>query len=350
MEVIDDLNFEDEPVDNSTFNANESGDDFSNNPIVSDDNWDDGSNNNLDTQNTFSEDDDIIDSLLKSRGIKDKNSINFEDDNNQIVQRNWDDLTKEEQFNILNQANNDADNLDDSELDLINRIRLSKMSIEDFMAYERQKGINFYVNSQNSQEPSYTVDAYSDDDLFLADLQTKVENITDDELLSALEAAKSNPTVFEKQIQGIRNEYKKLEEDKINREQAIAEQERQEQFNEFSNNVINSINNFNSLGDLDISMENADAEQLYDFITGTDAAGINHFYKALNDPDTLTRVAWFALHGEDVINSISNYYKNEISNISKHNQQRTNNSSVVINKSRNKIKNQSIKSIDDLSY
>jgi hypothetical protein len=40
--------------------------------------------------------------FLKTRGIDDLNSINFEDDNGQVIQRSWKDLSNEEKFNILN--------------------------------------------------------------------------------------------------------------------------------------------------------------------------------------------------------------------------------------------------------
>jgi hypothetical protein len=48
---------------------------------------------------------------------------------------------------------------------------------------------------------------------------------------------------------------------------------------------------------------------LYQFITGFDNTGVNYFAKALSDPETVVKTAWFALHGEDVINSIEDYYK-----------------------------------------
>jgi hypothetical protein len=44
-------------------------------------------------------------------------------------------LTEDEKLNILKtQQGNDENELDDDEIDLINRIRLSNMSISDFVA------------------------------------------------------------------------------------------------------------------------------------------------------------------------------------------------------------------------
>jgi hypothetical protein len=38
-------------------------------------------------------------------------------------------------------------------------------------------------------------------------------------------------------------------------------------------------------------------QELYEFITGYDAAGNNYFAKALTDPKTLVQTAWLALNG-----------------------------------------------------
>lgn len=301
------------------------------------------------------DDDDFISQVLRSKGISDPNRINFEDENGYLEERSWKDLSNEEKINILNGERDNTNDLSDDEIALINHIRKSKMSVDDYLNFERQQGVTQYVNS--AQEPHFIVDDYSDDELYMLDLQTKVEDITDEELQDALQAAKSNPTLFEKQIQGIRNEYKKLEQDRDEREQAILEQEQAEKFKSFSDSVINSINSFHNIGDLDVTIEDDDANELYDFITGTDAAGVNHFVKALNDPDVLTRAAWFALYGEDVINSISDYYKKEISKISKSNYEKGFNdgkngkqTSVVINPNKNKKINNKVQTIDDLIY
>jgi len=60
---------------------------------------------------------------------------------------------------------------------------------------------------------------------------------------------------------------------------------------------------------LDIDLTDDDKNALYTFITGTDSTGVNYFAKALSDPETVVKTAWFAMHGEDVINSIEDYYK-----------------------------------------
>lgn len=54
-------------------------------------------------------------------------------------------------------------------------------------------------------------------------------------------------------------------------------------------------------------------QEIYDFITSTDAAGNNYFAKALADPKILVKAAWLTLHGEDMLNDITEYYQKAIS-------------------------------------
>jgi len=60
------------------------------------------------------EEEDIISYLLKEKGIKDPSQIKFEGENGELETRNWNDLSLEEQYNILNTSNEDPDtDLDD---------------------------------------------------------------------------------------------------------------------------------------------------------------------------------------------------------------------------------------------
>ena len=259
--------------------------------------------------------DNIIVDLLKSKGIEDPNQIKFEDEQGNIQSKPWSELTKEEQINILNtpQTTDDTD-LDDEETKLINQLRLAGMTPEEFMQKTYQDGLQ---NGQQSvqTEPSYEIDDISDDDLFAYDLKARSEDLTDDEILQALERAKENPELYAKQISGIRQEYKKLEDDQNKQIQAEQEQQQLEQQQVFQNNIIQSIDQMNSIGSLDVQLDNDDKEELAEFILGTDQAGNNYLGKALNDPETLTRMSWFALRGADALDDIQEYYNNQITQV-----------------------------------
>ena len=76
--------------------------------------------------------DDFITDYLKTRGIDNPSKIKFEDENNQIVERDWKDLSKTEKFNILNTPTEDYysnnNELTDEEINLLNQIRQSNLT------------------------------------------------------------------------------------------------------------------------------------------------------------------------------------------------------------------------------
>lgn len=258
------------------------------------------------------QEDDFISSLLKTRGIEDKSKIKFEGDNGEIEEIDWDTLSTDDKLSILESSNSQNQDLDEDEIELINTIRSSKMTPSEYLQYLEENSINNYINN-NSQQ--YQVDQYSDEELFIADLMSRMEDITQEEAQEALEKAMSNETLFKKQIQAIRSEYKRVEEENLRQEQIEQEYESQEQYKEFTNSIIEQINNFTEFQGYDLNLEQDDIEQLYDFITGYDAAGNNHFAKALADPKILVQTAWFALNGKQMIQDITDYFQKEITKV-----------------------------------
>lgn len=263
------------------------------------------------------EEQDLIGSLLQRQGISDPSKIKFEGEDGIIKERNWDDLSYEEQLNILttDSSSDPETDLDDSEIDLINSIRSSKMSPSEYMQAVRGQAVNEYASQAATQgyaEPRYSVDDYTDDELFIYDMQARMPDMTDEELTEALENAKQNESVYQKQVNGIRNEYRQLENNKIQQEQLIANQQYQEQYNQYYNSIINAIDMQNDIANT-FELEDEDKQLLAYAILGQDQAGISNLGKALNDPQTLVKMMWFALRGEDAIDSMNEYWKDQIS-------------------------------------
>jgi hypothetical protein len=146
--------------------------------------------------------------FLKTRGIDDLNNINFEDDNGQLVQRSWNDLSNEEKINILNmpletEEVEDNNGLTEDEIALLTQIRQSNMTPTEYL--QSIAGEQVEVTSQ------YKIDELSDDEVYLLDLESRVGELTDEEAAQALNTVKQNEEFFKKQIEGIRKEYKERE-------------------------------------------------------------------------------------------------------------------------------------------
>ena len=297
--------------------------------------------------------DDYLSDFLKTRGIDDASKIKFEDEQGNIEERSWDSLSKEEKLNILNtpveQQEQVSDQLSDEEIQLLNSIRQSNLTPSQYL--QQIQG------QQVVQEPQYKIDDLSDDELFLLDLESRVGELTDDMAAQALSNAKQNEELFNKQVEGIRKEYKEREDYQLQQEQYELAQQQQEAYNQFQDTIINSIDQFNSIGNLDLNFDDSDKEELAQFMLSRDEAGNNYLWQALQDPETLTKAAWFILNGEEAFNSISDYFINQIKLVSENqykkgfeegkNGKSPSRPQVVIDKKQN-VQRPSYNSINDL--
>lgn len=252
--------------------------------------------------------DDIITQLLKEKGITDPSKIKFEGDNNEIQERDWNTLGREEQLNILRgsatpPSAEDDNDLTDEEIQFLNMLRSNNLTPEQYLQS---------LQSNQIQEPSYTVDELTDDDLYVLDLQARVEGITEEQLAKSLENAKQDEALFKKQMEGIRKEYKDLEDQNRQQQEILAQQQQEEQYQRFANVITAQIDNLNTIGGLDVELEQDDKEQLAEFILGRDEAGVSNLGKVLNDPESLVLMAWYALNGEQMVNDITTMYQNSL--------------------------------------
>ena len=263
------------------------------------------------------EEKDIVKELLKLQGIEDPSSINFENEDGSIEKLNWSDLTLEEQLNILNTKDSKpVENINpefgDDFLSLAQELQDNNMSVDDFVNYIKDQGAKEYYTSL---QPNYEVDNISDDELFKIDLKNRIPDITIEQLEGALEQAKTNEELYQKQVNGIRDEYKQFEDEQNAQNEAISAEEQQQRYNEFANTIAQSIDSLESINGIDVELEDEDKMELANFILGQDTAGVSNLGKALNDPETLVKVAWFALKGADAIDSITEYFKNQITKV-----------------------------------
>ena len=259
------------------------------------------------------DDDDFISDYLKTKGIDDPSKIQFEDENGQIIERNWNDLTKEERFNIFNTpleepkvVDNSNSELTDEEIEFINQLRQNGLTPQEYISQIIPE----------EQEPHYKIDDLSDDEVFLLDLESRVGELDNDEAAQALTNAKQNEEFYKKQVDGIRKEYKEREDFQSQQEQASLEEQQRMAFEEYQAKVVDAINEMNSIGNFDLNLEDRDKEELAEFMLSQDENGVNYLYQALQEPDTLARAAWFILNGEEAFNTISDYFTNQIKLVS----------------------------------
>ena len=253
-------------------------------------------------EETSADEFDLTKELLIRQGINDINKIKFEDESGAVVEKAWDTLSNDEKIMILSHQEDPDTSLDAAEIELINQIRESGMTPDQYIQS---------LQVTEPQTPVYEVDSMSDDELFCIDLLDKVgaDNITDEELQQALETAKQNETLYNKQVASLRVYYKNLEE-KAQQEKEIEQQEAAEQqFRDFSNQILNSIRGFNALEDTPVELSQDEMEDLANYILTRDDSGYSEFGRLLNDPAQFTKAAFWMLKGPEILNEMQKQIK-----------------------------------------
>lgn len=314
IDGLDDYNLTGEEEDFVTSEPDNNPNPDNNDPDNQDPPQDTPNNDDPDNSDDDSDDDsdDFTLQVLRLKGINDPSKIKFEDESGAIVERDWNDLSDNERLMILAGTEDPERDLEEEEILFINQLRENNLTPQQYIQSIQQKAAQEALeNYQQGLAPTYEIDSLSDDELFALDLLEKVgeENITDEELQEALEHAKANPTLFAKQIEGLRATYKNLEDQqRYDAEQAQIQQAEQ-QYQEFSNKVLNEIASFNSLANQEIELSTDDKNDIANYMLTRRDTGISDFYQDMQDPATATLAAFWLLRGPEILSEMENQIK-----------------------------------------
>lgn len=260
---------------------------------------------------------DVLSDYLRMKGI-DPDNIQINDEQDNPSYSSFKDLGRQEQLDLLRSLDSTDDgndyDLDDDEIDLINSIRSSNMSIEEFVSDIQNRAVQDYVNSGMGNHQQYSVDQLSDQDLFVSDYKARMPNASDDEVISALNAAMSNQQSFENMMAGLRQAYKQQEEDYIENQIKASEERARRQQEGYENIIVDTLNNMGSikLGKLQAELDEDDKYDIAGTILDSDTTGTRRLARLINDPETLVKMVWYATKGENAIDEMQRYYMNEI--------------------------------------
>lgn len=250
--------------------------------------------------------------FLKEKGIEDPSKLQFENEDGEIEEVDFNSLSEEEKLNIVNSVSDPG--LSQHETDVINYLRQNNVTFNQVIDYFSKKAVEDYLaqNPDQAHQKSYTIDDYTDDELYLADLKSKYPEFTDEELMSKLESAKSNETLFKKEVDALRVEYKKQEDAEIEAQK----QKEQQDYDNLVGNLQNILSNFNEVA-LDstdaesdvLEIEDSDKQQVLAYLLNQDSEGKSQLVKDLENPATLIELAWLRTQGRALIDNTTRYWK-----------------------------------------
>lgn len=273
---------------------------------------DNSDDDDFDDSDEDEDDDDFTLQVLNLKGISDPSKIKFEDESGAIIERDWNDLSDNERLMILAGTEDPERDLEEEEILFINQLRENNLTPQQYIqAIQQQAAQQALEEYQQGLQPTYEIDSLSDDELFALDLLEKVgeENITDEELKEALEQAKANETLFAKQIEGLRAAYKNLEDQQRYDAEQAQIQQAEEQYQEFSNKVLNEISSFDSLANQEIELSTDDKNDIANYMLTRRDTGVSDFYRDMQDPKTATLAAFWLLRGPEILNEMENQIK-----------------------------------------
>lgn len=251
--------------------------------------------------------------FLMQRGITDPSKIQMTNEDGSIEEYNFDSMSAEDQLAVLNEITNPG--LSDAEINAVNYMRQNgNASLDQIVDYWANKRLEEYLQEHPEavHTKTYEIDDYTDDDLYLIDLKSRYPNFTDEELMSQLQAAKSNEDLFKKETEVIRSTYKEREDAAA----SAAKQQEEQQIKDLRNNLTNAANAFNEVP-LDykdaqsdsLVIEDGDKQQMLAYILDQDSEGKSQLVRDLENPDALIELAWLRTKGADILSDMTQYWK-----------------------------------------
>lgn len=256
--------------------------------------------------------DSLITDLLKSRGIE-NNSVKIIDENDEEKVVNFFELSKEEQLQILTDHDepNIPNNLQEEENELINYLRENNLTLQEYLDLYKEDILKD-INPNNSTV--YEIDSYDDQELFILDLKSKFD-LTDEELSKELEKELQDKDLFDKKVAKLRTDYKEMEDTYKLEQQNQSNLEREEQYNEFVDKMVDTAINTTDL--FGFELEDDEKNNVLSYLLDLDDNGTSDFYKALNDPINLYKAAWFLSYGDKAFEALKDAYEAEITKLKK---------------------------------
>lgn len=260
---------------------------------------------------------DFITSYLKEHGIADPSKIQMQNDKGEIEEVDFNSLSEADKLNIFKELSNPG--YTDYENQVIDYLRRNNATLDQVIEYYQNKAVQDYLaqNPEAVHQRSYTIDEYTDDEVYLADLKNKYPDFTDEELNEKLDSAKLNGDLFNKEVTAIRANLKNIEEQEL---QAQQEAEAQS-YQELQANLQAAMADFSEIA-LDpedpktevLQIEDADRQVMLRYLTELGKDGKSQLVRDLEDPQALIELAYYRTRERDNLTGLTRYWKNELAN------------------------------------
>ena len=260
---------------------------------------------------------DFISAYLKGYGIDDPTKIQMENENGEVEEVDFNSLSDDEKLSIFKELADPG--YTDYEKQVVEYLRRNNTTFEDVISYYQNKAIEDYLNEhpEDRHQRAYSIDEYTDDEVYLADLKNKYPDFTDEELTAKLDSAKLNDELFNKEVAAIRTNLKNIEEQELQQQQEAEAQS----YQELQNSLQNAMADFTEIAlDPDdpktevLQIEDSDKQVMLRYLTELGKDGKSQLVRDLEDPNALIELAYYRTRERDNLTGLTRYWKNELAN------------------------------------
>jgi hypothetical protein len=226
---------------------------------------------------------------------------------------NFYELSDDEQYTILQELSSgarptieDEYDLDDTEVQLLNAIRNSGGTVEDYIG----NLINDQVNKSMTLRDAVSVDYKNmpDDAIYLKWISEVNPEMTQDEALEALETQKKNETLYRGQVDSLRGQYVQLQNDEAARLRQEAENERFSLLEDDRREIVSVVESIDNISGAEITpyMKN---EVLHSLLEINDQGDPLIMEEMFSNPEKLFKAAWFMKYGESYMDNVDKFWR-----------------------------------------
>ncbi|MCK5788263.1 MAG: hypothetical protein KAH32_04665 [Chlamydiia bacterium] len=222
-------------------------------------------------------------------------------------------LSSDEQYNILQSLSTEARptieddyDLDEKEINLLNDIRNSEMSVEDFMG----ELINGQVRQSMTVRDSMGIDYRDmpDDAIYMKWLREVSPEMTEEAAIENLESQLRNPELFQHQANQLRGQYMQMQQNNIKSNQNAADKQQFDLIESDRYQIVETVEGIDNIGGAEINdqMKN---EVLHSLLEINDQGDPLIMEEMFSDPEKLFKAAWFMKYGEGYLENVDRYWK-----------------------------------------
>jgi len=222
-------------------------------------------------------------------------------------------LPPDEQYNVLQSLASEARpsieedyDLDETEINLLNDIRNSEMSVEDYIGSLINNQVRQSLTVRDSIGIDYT--DMPDDAIYMKWLREVSPEMSEDQALEALENQQRNPELFRHQAEQLRGQYMHAQQEEYNNNLRARAQEQNELIEADRYQIVEAVENIDNIGGAEINdqMKNEVLHSLLEINEQGDPLIMEEMF---SDPEQLFKAAWFMKYGESYLDNVDKYWK-----------------------------------------